>query len=172
MKRSFLFSVAAVALFAASSSAFAADLVLDDPMVEVAMPSGDFEGPYVGIFGTTYFGVGEYGGGVELGYNLLPAENVLLGIEVSGVVFATTYDPELWLKGKLGFAQDTFAVYGFGEVGAYFGAGGATPQYGVGVGAEVFVADSISINGEVGMRADFGNPLANPHAQIGVRFHF
>lgn len=165
-------SAAAVALLALSPAALAADLAIDPPMVADDAASGSFEGPYVGIFGTTYPGAGQYGAGVELGYNLLPAENVLLGFEVSGVAFATGYDPEVWFKGKLGFTADSFAVYGFGEVGAYFSGGTATQQYGVGGGAEVFVADSVSLAGEVGMRADFGNSLANPHAQLGVRFHF
>lgn len=171
MKLTLLSTVAAAALLALSPSAFAADLAMSPPVVDEA-PSGSFEGAYVGIFGTTYAGVGQYGVGGELGYNLLPAENVLLGFEVSGVAFATGYDPEVWFKGKLGFTADSFAVYGFGEVGAYFSGGTATQQYGVGAGAEVFVADSVSLAGEVGMRADFGNSLANPHAQLGVRFHF
>lgn len=172
MKLSLLSTVAAVALLAMSPTAFAADLAIDPPMMADEAPTGTFEGAYVGIFGTTYLGAGQYGVGGELGYNLLPAESVLLGFELSGVVFSTGYDPEVWFKGKLGFTADSFAVYGFGEVGAYFSGGGATQQYGLGAGAEVFVADSVSLAGEVGMRADVGNSLANPHAQLGVRFHF
>jgi hypothetical protein len=172
MKRSVYSAFATLALVTVCSSAFAADPIMDEPMVSLESPSGSFEGAYLGIFGTTYFGVGQYGAGVELGYNLLPAENFLLGLEVSGVVFATGYDPELWFKGKAGFASDNFAVYGFGELGAYFPGGPPVAQYGLGAGAEVFVTDTISLDGEVGMRADIGNPLANPHAQVGVRFHF
>lgn len=172
MKRPFLVSIAAIALVAVSSSAFAADPAFEDPTVTVETPSGSFEGPYLGVFGTTYLGAAQYGAGVELGYNLLPAENFLLGFEVSGVVFATGYDPELWFKGKAGFTVDNFAIYGFGEVGAYFPGGPPVAQYGVGAGAEVFVTDSLSLAAEAGMRADFGNPLANPHVQGGLRFHF
>lgn len=172
MKTTLLSALAAAALLAVSPSAFAADLAMTPPTTEGAAPSGSFEGAYVGIFGTAYVGAGQYGVGGELGYNLLPAENVLLGFEVSGVAFATGYDPELWFKGKLGFTADSIAVYGFGEVGGYFSGGTMTQQYGVGAGAEMFVADSVSLAGEVGMRADFGNSLANPHAQLGVRFHF
>ncbi len=170
MKHALLLSIAALAL-AASSSAFAADLMVDTPMV-TPDTSSSFEGAYIGVFGTTYAGVSQYGGGVELGYNLLPAENFLLGVEVSGAMFATGYDPEVWFKGKAGFVADSLAIYGFGEVGAYFSGGTPTSQYGVGVGAEFFLADSISLDAEVGMRADFGNTLANPHAQVGLRFHF
>lgn len=173
MKLSLLSPVAALALFVVSTSTFAADfVVIDDPIVTPETPSRSFEGPYLGLFGTTYLGAAQYGAGVELGYNLLPAESVLLGFEVSGAVFATGFDPELWFKGKAGFAVDSFAIYGFGEVGAYFPAGPAVPQYGVGAGAEVFVTETLSLDAEVGMRADFGNPLANPHAQVGLRFHF
>jgi hypothetical protein len=172
MKRPLLASVAALALLAASSSAFAADLTLDEAMLTTEMLTGNFEGPYAGVFGTTYFGVSQYGVGVELGYNLLPSENFLVGAEVSGVAFLTGYDPELWLKGKAGFASDNFAVYGFGEIGAYFPGGAPVVRYGVGGGAEVFVMDSVSLNAEAGLRADIGNPLANPHAQLGLRFHF
>jgi hypothetical protein len=170
MNRSLLSSIAILAaLSTASSSSLAADFGMDDPMVVAA--TGDFEGAYVGVFGTTYLGVSQYGVGIELGYNFLPSEAFLLGLEVSGVMYPTGYDPEVWLKGKAGFAADTFAVYGFGEVGAYFAGGTATQQYGVGAGAEMFVSDSLSVALEAGMRADIGNSLANPHAQVGLRFH-
>lgn len=172
MKRTLLSSVAAVAILAVSTSAFAADLAIEEPMVVADAPSVSFEGPYLGVFGTTYLGAGQYGVGVELGYNLLPAENVLLGFEVSGVVFATGYDPELWFKGKVGYATDSLAIYGFGELGAYFPGGGPVPQYGAGAGGEFFLTDSLAIDVEVGLRADIGNMLSNPHAQVGLRFHF
>jgi hypothetical protein len=168
MNRSLLSSIAIAALITASTSAFAADFGMD---TEEA-PSGNFEGPYLGIFSTTYLGVAQYGGGVELGYNFLPSESFLLGLEVSGAIYPTGYDPELWLKGKAGFTVDNFAVYGFGEVGAYFPAGAPVQQYGLGAGAEAFVTDALSVAAEVGMRADIGDPLANPHAQVGLRFHF
>lgn len=171
MKRALLLSVATLVL-AGSSSAFAADLMVDTPMVMDDAASSSFEGAYLGVFGTTYLGVSQYGAGVELGYNFLPAESFLLGVEVSGAMFATGYDPEVWFKGKAGFAANNFAFYGFGEVGAYFSGGVATAQYGVGAGAEVFLTEQLSLDAEAGMRADFGNPLANPHAQVGLRFHF
>lgn len=175
MKRALLSSAAAVALFAISSSAFAADLMIDTPIGDAPMASGSLDGVYLGIFGTTYPNAGpaEYGIGVELGYNFTAAESFLLGVEASGVFYPTGYDPEVWLKGKAGFTADSFAIYGFGEIGGYFGAP-FTPQYGVGAGAEFLVTDSISIAAEVGLREDLGVALTtnNLHAQIGARFHF
>ena len=156
MIRKFALTVAALSLAAFSAPVMAADLILDEedvPVVDVGS-SFDWEGAYVGGLLGYYPTFGEPVVGGQIGYNFLPVENFLVGIEGTGLVYFGG-DFELWLHGKAGVAMDNVALYGL-----------------AGVGIEVAVADQVSLFGEAFVREEWGDFPDVPYVQAGIRFHF
>jgi opacity protein-like surface antigen len=161
---------AAVSVLALSAPVYAADLIIEDEPF-MASPSGfDWEGAYIGVFGGYAITFGEPIFGGELGYNFLPAENFLLGIEGSVLIYPFDGDHEAFLRGKAGFVADQVAIYGLAGIGEY---NFTTPLYDLGAGVEFAVADNITINGEVFGRQVWGAfPPTVLFVEGGIRFHF
>jgi outer membrane immunogenic protein len=170
MIRKFALTVAALSLAAFSAPVMAADLILDEedvPVVDVGS-SFDWEGAYVGGLLGYYPTFGEPVVGGQIGYNFLPVENFLVGIEGTGLVYFGG-DFELWLHGKAGVAMDNVALYGLAGVGTF---NFNVPLYSLGVGIEVAVADQVSLFGEAFVREEWGDFPDVPYVQAGIRFHF
>jgi outer membrane immunogenic protein len=170
LKRHMALAGAAISVLALGAPVYAADLIIeDDPFVE-SSSSFDWEGAYVGIFGGYAVTFGEPIFGGEIGYNFLPAENFLLGIEASGFIYPFDGDHELFLRGKAGFVADQVAIYGLAGVGEY---NFTTPLYDVGAGVEFAVTENVTINGEVFGRQVWGAfPPTVLFVESGIRFHF
>ncbi len=165
MKSSILALVASSALLAFAGSAIAADLVVDVPDAPMVDSSYDWEGPYIGAF-VGYHSAPLIGG--EIGYNFLPSEMLLVGVNASGFLDSTG-DSELWLDGRIGGTFDQVALYASGGLGLY---NLSTALWRVGVGAEIAVTDSVTLNAQVGVDEVIGALPTIPYANIGVRFHF
>lgn len=161
-------SVALAALLVAAP-AIAADLVVDVPAVDEVVPAGfDWEGAYVGGH-LGWAGFPAYYAGGEIGYNFLPAESFLLGIEGSGYLLSGG-GAELFVNGKAGFVADSVAIYGLAGLG--YATAGGIGLWDVGAGIEVAVTDSVTVYGQAKLNQAIGNIPNVPFLQAGVRFHF
>jgi opacity protein-like surface antigen len=151
--------------------AIAADLMVDTPPV-VEATGFDWEGAYVGSFLGVYptFGPSPTVGG-EIGYNFVPSESFLLGVEGSGLFYLDgSAGIELFVHGKAGATFDNVAVYGLAGVGTFnFG---TFVLWDVGVGAEVAVTDNLTLDAQVFGRNVIGSAPTVPHVQAGIRYHF
>lgn len=186
----------------ATTSAMAADLIVEQPQAEVAAAAYDWNGAYVGVFGgwasgestqdiivnTLPFGIGDATFGID-GWLLGAAaganfqmDQFVLGVEGdiawSNVTGQNLVVDDLWqtdvnwlgtLRGRAGFAADSFLFYGTAglAVGSVHVQNGDTDNgttfipgigyaetdvtavgYVVGAGVEVAVADNISLKAE------------------------
>lgn len=183
VRYSLLISTAlAASLFA--GQAFAADLVVaDEPAAAATASIFDWEGGYIGAFaGGTGFVHSDntYGQvGVRAGYNFLLSESILAGIEADAVYLNGTNGvfKQALASARLGFlATDSLWLYGRGGVGfEYNSYGDSTAVYGVGIGAELAVTDSISLTADVYGGNYFegdGDFIESVSATIGLNFHF
>jgi outer membrane immunogenic protein len=160
----------AAALTIAVAPAFAADLVVSVPTVPVAT-GFNWEGAYVGGALGLYPDSGDLTISGQVGYNFLPSENLILGIEGSGLFYLDgTGDSELYVHGKAGVVVDKAIIYATSGLGTYnFG---TTPLWDVGAGAEFAVTDHLSIDGEIYGRNVVGSLPTVLHVQAGIRYHF
>lgn len=157
-----LLAATAVASFAAP--ALAADLVLEEDTIAMATPPADHD-VYIGPLIGTY--PGDPFVGAQLGVNMHPAENFLIGLAVTGLVgpgFA-----EGWLDAHVGVAMDSFSIYGLGGVGFSNSFG---PLWQIGLGADAMVTDNVSIFAEVMLAEELGDIPDTPKVQGGIRWHF
>ncbi len=176
-------SLAAVAAFAAlTPAAFAADMPVAQAPVEAMVAeqaSFDWTGFYVGAFGgygfgeaeTTLDGSADIEGplaGGTVGYNHQMGQFVV-GLEADGawsgidneddsLAFDTSIDWLSTVRGRVGFALDSFLIYGtggaaIGEV-TYDAGGGVGEEsdtrvgWAAGGGVEAALTDNISVKGE------------------------
>ena len=162
--------LAAVATAGFSSAAFAADLIVDTPMVIDNTSSFDWEGPYAGLWvsgqTTPAFGIG-----ANLGVNVLLDTNLLLGVE-GELAWLSNNTWQGQFDGRVGFVVDSAVIYGFTGIGANMGTG--TGAYvPVGVGVEFGVADNMSIKAEYQYQWDLDNSADDAHvAKIGFNWGF
>ncbi|MDO8359359.1 MAG: hypothetical protein Q7T08_04885 [Devosia sp.] len=169
MLKSLVALATASALLSVAAPALAADLILDAPQV---IDNGfNWEGAYVGGFLGGYPTFPAVTAGVELGYDMLVSEQVLLGIEGSALFYlAGGGAPELFLHGRAGVVMDNVAIYGLAGVGTF----GPFTGYlwDVGGGIEVALTDNLTFDAELFGRNMVGLLPTVPHIQAGVRYHF
>ncbi len=162
--------LATVSVVGVSTAASAADLIINPapvPVVDNFSPI-NWNGPYAGLFlsGQTdeVFGLG-----ANLGVNTLVDNNLLVGGEVS----LSWLNDDTWqgqVHGKLGFGADAFAFYGLAGFGYNSDSEGYVP---VGVGAEVMLADNLSLKAEYQYQWDWNDSSDDAHVgKIGFNFHF
>lgn len=157
--------VAVAATFMISSAAHAADLIVADPVVDMASPTA--YDVYVGILGSVgqTNGFPVYGGlGVTIGVDVDLTDVVFVGGELRGTAYwdNTGYTgAELLALARLGFhATDSVDLYLTG--GAAYSvnnANVASNYYGFGAGAEFDVMDNMAVRTEV---SAYGNWGASP----------
>jgi opacity protein-like surface antigen len=162
--------LATVAAAAFTSATLAADpiIMIDEPMY-VQPASSSWDGPYVGLFvlGQTTDG---FGVGVNAGVNF-STDGLLFGVEGDVAYLAGTNAWQGQVVGKLGAAlADEAVIYGLAGIGSHSVDGAYVP---VGIGAEVMVADSISLKGQYEYHWDLGGVGTSDHVgKVGLNFHF
>lgn len=230
MKRITTALLATAAAAGLMSSAYAADLIIEEPVVDNFAVSDVWSGAYVGAHVGWGWGnvdvteangdlddIGSYSltgwlAGVQAGANV-QMDNIVFGVEGDIAWTDITGDSDdadedvlgtdiKWLgtvRGRLGFAADTFLLYGTAGV-AFAGVDSwmidtwdpetftiSDTRFGwvVGVGAEAMVAENVSLKAEV-LYHDFGaedfsfddgdetatQSLSVTTFKVGVNFHF
>lgn len=166
-------SLAAIAAGFMVSSVHAADLIVADPVVDMASPSA--WSPYAGIVGTVGNDGATFGGvGVVIGADVDLTDVVFVGGELRGMAYfaAVGYTGfELLASGRIGFhATDDLDLYATGGVG-YFAANvpaNSGTFYSVGVGAEFDVAQDMAIRAEVTGTGNWGGGINSGQATLGL----
>ena len=141
MNRLSIVLVAGVSALALTSAVSAADLIIEEPYVAPVVDTGDWEGPFIGVFAGYGWGTvtddtatGIYldtvdeldlAGwlvGLDVGYNFYLSEGIVLGVvadiawsDISGTdsITTATFDTD-WLgsvRGRLGFDGGAFMPY-------------------------------------------------------------
>lgn len=184
--RSFVAAAAAVVL--AGGAAQAADLIVPSTPVPIYEAGGfSWEGLYVGVRGglSTYgdngaaqVGFGQVGGAV--GVNFIPADPILLGLEVTGDYYwnNATSGSAFYANLKGGVVvTDQALIYAIAGIGVDTAAGVSVAMYQVGGGVEFAVTDAVTIRGEAVAQGDFtggagDNLIEGATATVGVFYHF
>jgi outer membrane immunogenic protein len=162
------FALAGLAAVALTGGASAADLIIDDEMMEMAAPdsgSYDWDGFYAGVAAGIWSGNSEYFyvGGL-LGVNFVK-DMLLFGVEGS-IELYDDGDVGGDVIGRVGAALDNVVLSAHGGVGIRDG-----DPYGIiGVGAEFGLTESVSIAGTVEYIAGDGYDAMRGEASL--RFHF
>ena len=179
--RSIAANLAAVALL--STAAQAADLIIPttpQPIYEAAGFS--WEGLYAGVQGGGQFYPSVSYGllGAHVGVNFIPADPILLGLELTGEAIFNgdaTYG-EFFVNGRVGaLVTDQVLLYGLVGTGVEVADGGGSfGTYQLGGGVEFALTDSISVRGQlvgVGFYGDGDDEfLDGAKATVGVSYHF
>ena len=97
-----------------------------------------------------------------LGYNAMLDDNVVLGVELSGLFYLDGHNnSEVYATARLGaLVSDDVMVYGLAGAGAYDFDFQDAALYVVGIGAEAAVTDNLGLRGEVRFDNYFVNPSA------------
>jgi len=187
--RSLSLGVAAAALMV--SGAQAADLFIPTTPAPIYEPAGfDWEGLYVGVeAGGLFTGANPLNnlatnqtqgliGGV-VGVNFIPADPILVGIELQGDYVFGNNDAGLFLAlARVGaVVTDQVLVYAAGGVGFTTRNNTTDGIYALGGGVEFAVTDSVSVRGEVLGLGDFTNAgtdsfFESAKATVGIFYHF
>jgi opacity protein-like surface antigen len=162
--------LATAAVAALSSASYAADLIVDVPIADPIIDNSfSFDGAYIGAFAQGQTAPNTFGLGVNFGVNAL-MDSLLIGAEVEAVAaLGPNYSAQV--TGKVGgLISDNAIIY------AYSGIGTRTPSswyVPLGIGAEVAVAENVSVKGEVQYNFDLTTAAQNSvAAKIGLNFHF
>jgi outer membrane immunogenic protein len=180
--------LAGAAVLAAGTAAQAADLIIPTTPVAIYESAGfSWEGLYAGVRGgfasygdngAAQVGFGQIGGVV--GVNFMPADPILLGLEISGDYYwnNATSGSTFFANVKAGaVVTDSALIYAIAGVGVDNSAGVSTGMYQVGGGIEFAVTDAVTVRGEVVGQGDFtagagDNFLEGAQATVGVFYHF
>jgi opacity protein-like surface antigen len=162
-----LLATAATAVL--SSAAFAADLMVEQPMTPVVDNSFTWDGAYIGVLVQGQTNPSAVGVGVDLGVNTV-MNNLLLGGELAGTI-STGANASAQLTGKIGgVINDSAIAY------VYSGIGTRTPTsfyVPVGVGVEFAVAENLGLKAEAQYNFDFNGAAQNSAAvKVGLNWHF
>ena len=180
--RSLALGVAAIAF--ASSSAFAADLIIPTAPQPIMESAGFFwDGLYAGVQGGGQFYPNiSYGlVGVHVGANFTVAAPVLVGVEGTAEWIFNNNNAsfgEFFANGRLGaVVTDSVLVYALVGTGVEVNnAGNTFGTYQLGGGVEFAVTDAVSIRGQlvgVGFYNDGNtNFFDGSKATVGVSYHF
>lgn len=160
----------AATLFA--GSAFAADLIVADPVVDMASPkASEF---YAGITGTVGSDGTAFGGvGVVVGADVDLTDVVFIGGELRGAAYWNNggyLGAEALVAGRLGLhASDAVDLYAVGAVGIFAGANGVNNTiYLVGAGADFDVADGMAIRTEIAGTGVVGAGIDSVQGTLGL----
>jgi opacity protein-like surface antigen len=159
-----------VALAAFASAAAAADLIVDVPMEEPIIDNSfsSFDGAYIGAFIQGQTAPAAFGIGGNFGVNAL-MDNLLIGGELSGYV-GTGITASVQGTVKLGgLISDDAIIYGYTGLGSAHPTSYYVP---VGIGAEVAVAENVSVKGELQYNFDLTGDPGNVVGKVGLNFHF
>ena len=163
-----LLATAATAVL--SSAAFAADLVVDQPMAPAVINNSfNWDGAYIGAFIQGQTAPNAFGLGVDLGVNAL-MNGLVIGGELEAVA-STGPNYSTQLTGKIGGAiGDSAILYAYSGLGTKTNTSFYVP---VGVGAEFAVAQNVSIKAEAQYNFNVGNSANNSAAfKVGMNWHF
>ena len=182
------FAAATAAMFLVGGAAQAADLIIPSTPVPIYETGGfSWEGLYAGVRGSlsTYgdngaaqVGFGQVGAAV--GVNFIPADPILLGLEVTGDYYwnNTTSGSAFYANIKAGaIVTDPVLIYAIAGIGVDTAAGVSTGMYQVGGGVEFAVTDAITVRGEAVAQGDFtggagDNLFEGATGTIGLFYHF
>lgn len=178
--RSLTLGVAAATLLVGGASA--ADLIIPTTPQPIYEAAGfDWEGLYAGArVGGQFFDGVTYGvvGGV-VGVNFIPADPILVGVEVTGDYLWNEdfHSAEFFANLKAGAVlTDSVLIYAIGGVGVATSSDtDAVGLYQLGAGVELAVTDSITVRGEVVGQGDFDDGddfFEAAKATVGVFYHF
>jgi len=161
--------IATAATVALSSTAFAADLMIEAPVAPVIDNSLNWDGAYIGTFIQGQTNPNAFGLGVDVGVNSV-MDNFVLGGELEASV-STGPNFEAQVTGKIGTTLgDSALLY------AYSGVGSRTPSsfyVPVGVGVEFAVADNMSLKAETQYNFDLTSGVEDSAAvKVGLNWHF
>lgn len=195
MTRALLVGLSALALTAGAAQA--ADLYIPSTPQPIVESAGfDWEGMYAGIQGGALFypedesspmmieaissNYGTLGViGVHIGVNTLVSSNVLAGIEGTAEYLFEDYGDyaQFLLNGRVGFlASESLLLYALAGVGVEYSFDYEDTRgiYQLGVGAELAVADNISLRGQIAGLGIFDSDdlFDGTKATIGISFHF
>ena len=163
--------IAAAATAAISSTAFAADLIVDTPITTPAVVDNSFnwDGAYIGLFAAGQTAPAAYGIGADLGVNALMG-GLLIGGELEVVALT---GPHFSTQGtvKLGTSiNDSAILYAYSGVGTRTVSSWYVP---VGIGAEFKVADNLGLKTEAQCRRRRPcRPAPSVAVKVGLNWHF
>jgi opacity protein-like surface antigen len=168
-------AVAAVVVGSMSTAAFAADLIVDVPVIEEAAPS-DWDGFYagLGVTGTMYTPGGDTLGSLDgiIGVNVV-ADMFVLGVEGQISAYSSTFGNGVQLAGEIrGGVLATPDVLIYGSLGdTYFVTGGGN-YVNAGLGIEFKVAESTSLDLEYKHGWGTNVPFQSDSISASVLWHF
>jgi outer membrane immunogenic protein len=187
--RSLAIGVSAAALMVGGAQA--ADLIIPTTPQPIMESYGfDWEGLYIGarvggqFVGTTGYVTAPAAAttngviGAVAGVNFIPADPLLVGVEVTGDYLWNNgfSSSEFFANLRVGaVVTDAALVYAIGGVGYNNQAGTSAGVYQLGGGVEFAVTDAISVRGEVVGQGDFGGGddfFESAKATVGVFYHF
>jgi len=163
-----LLATAATAVL--SSAAFAADLIVDQPMAPAVINNAfNWDGAYIGAFVQGQTAPNAFGLGVDLGVNAL-MNGLVIGGDIEAVA-STGPNFSTQLTGKIGGAiGDSAILYAYSGLGTRTFSSFYVP---VGVGAEFAVAENMSIKAEAQYNVDLTTSAENSAAfKVGLNWHF
>jgi outer membrane immunogenic protein len=162
--------LATAATAALSTSAFAADLIMDVPEAPAVVDNTyTWDGAYFGAFVSGQQVPSTLGIGVVVGVNA-SSDAILFGGELEGSLLSDGS----WTAqadGRLGvFVADNIALYGFAGIGTHSANGAFVP---VGAGLEFGVAENVSLKTEYQYNFDWDNAAQNSNVvKVGLNWHF
>jgi outer membrane immunogenic protein len=191
--RSLAIGVSAAALMVGGAQA--ADLIIPTTPQPIYQPSAgfDWEGLYIGArLGGQFVGdlAGDYAGnldnvtngvvGAAVGVNFIPADPILLGVEVTGDYLwnNTVNTSEFFANLRVGaVVTDAALVYAIGGVGINNNGTTSEGVYQLGGGVEFAVTDAVTVRGELVGQGDFATEAGDAFfetakATVGVFYHF
>jgi hypothetical protein len=168
----------AIAASLLAGSAYAADLIVVDPVVDMASPK--VYDAYIGIIGTAggTTNVGPFGGvGVVIGVDVDVTDVVYIGADLRGTGY---FDGggytgfEILGLGRLGFhATEGVDFYLTGGVGHFASVGpNSNTYYTVGVGADFDIAESLVLRTEITASGGFGVAPDTAQGTVGLLWSF
>lgn len=159
-----------------SSAAQAADLIIADPVVDMASPTD--HDAYIGVLGSVGNDGTPYGGiGVVIGVDVDVSDVVFVGADARAEAYfnATGYSGvEGAIRGRVGFhATEGADLYLAAGVGGFVPTAGASfGFYEVAVGAEFDVADDLAIRTELAGTGPFGAGFNAVQVNLGLLWQF
>jgi opacity protein-like surface antigen len=178
MLRTFAIATTTVALL--SGAAFAADLTIPETPYLPETTGVSWDGLYAGVgvggyFQSGYDSVAHISG--VFGVNAIVESSFVIGAELEADYMFENDDfaawVELWLKGRAGvLVSPDLLVYGVAGAGVWADeSDNSGTHFGLGLGIEAAVSDSISLRGEV-LAVKYSQGSTAAEAKASILFHF